>query len=60
MIEPPANLMQPCPALATVSGKTGRDVLLWGVQTAYQYRDCAARHQGLIDAIKKQPENGGA
>ncbi|ULJ60770.1 Rz1-like lysis system protein LysC [Wielerella bovis] len=52
---PPANLMQPCPDLPILTASTGSDVLLWSVQTVYLYRDCAARHQGLIDAIR-QPE----
>nr|WP_228147327.1 hypothetical protein [Acinetobacter nosocomialis] len=48
----PANLMQPCPNLNELSGSTGKDLMLWSVDTVAKYNDCKARHSGIIKALK--------
>lgn len=50
--EPPADLTQPCPALQPLTGMTGKDMTLWIITAANQYHDCAARHAGLVQAIR--------
>ena len=50
--EPPADLTQPCPALQSLAGMTGKDMTLWIIEAANQYHDCAARHAALVQATR--------
>ena len=47
-VEVPANLMQPCQQLQEVQGTTGKDFMLWGVDTVAKYNDCAAQNDAWI------------
>ena len=47
---PPADLAQPCPDLPELADGSSKTVALWIVDAAGQYRDCAARHSGLVHA----------
>ncbi|WP_456152475.1 Rz1-like lysis system protein LysC [Neisseria brasiliensis] len=51
--KPPADLVQPCPPLQKLTGKTGAEILPWAVQTVHQYNDCKARHKALVEAWPK-------
>ncbi len=48
----PANLLQPCPTLNKLEHGTGKDVLLWAVDTVAKYNECATRHAALADAAR--------
>ena len=48
------DLMQPCADLKLLTGNTGAHMTRWAIDTSYQYKDCQARHQGLIDAVGVQ------
>jgi hypothetical protein len=47
-----ANLLAKCEPLTEHEGKTGSMVLLTLTRWATEYNECAARHNGLVDAIK--------
>ena len=47
---PPADLAAPCPDLPALADGSSKTVALWIVDTAAQYRDCSARHAGLVRA----------
>ena len=47
----PANLMQPCPTLNLIDTGTGKDVLLWAVDTVAKYNECDARHAALVKTL---------
>ena len=47
----PADLIQQCPPLQTLSGTTGKEVLPWALQIVHQYNDCKQRHSALIQAV---------
>ena len=47
-VEVPANLMQPCPQLQELQGKTGKDWMLWGVDTVDKYNQCAMQNDAWI------------
>ncbi|WP_435369936.1 Rz1-like lysis system protein LysC [Acinetobacter baumannii] len=49
----PANLMQPCPNLNEIEGTTGKDLMIWSVDTVAKYNDCKARHSALVDAAQQ-------
>lgn len=46
------NLLQRCDELTRHEGTTGKMVLLTLTRWAAEYNECAARHNGLVDAIK--------
>ena len=48
----PANLLQPCPTLNQIETGTGKDVLLWSVDTVAKYNECDARHKALVKALE--------
>ncbi len=48
----PANLIQPCPTLNKLEHGTGKDVLLWAVDTVAKYNECSARNAALVKALK--------
>mgnify|MGYP007026540271 CR=1 FL=1 len=50
---PPASLRQPCPALSPPADGLRATMLRWSIQTARDYRECASRHQRLVDAIER-------
>ncbi|MGI3296221.1 Rz1-like lysis system protein LysC [Neisseria sp. SLRRB23] len=52
-IEPPADLVQPCPNLPKLSGNTGADVLPWSLAVVGMYKDCKARHRALADFTRR-------
>lgn len=43
--------MQPCTNLNELTGTTGKDLMLWAVDTVAKYNDCKARHGGIIKAL---------
>lgn len=47
----PANLIQPCPNLNELAGTTGKDWMIWSVDTVSKYNDCKARHGGVVKAL---------
>ena len=47
---PPADLAAPCPDLPALADGSAKTVALWIVDTAAMYRDCSARHAGLVRA----------
>ena len=47
---PPADLAAPCPDLPLISDGQAQTVALWIVDAVEQYRDCQARHDGLVRA----------
>ncbi|HHP8277981.1 TPA: hypothetical protein ACSIXJ_002833 [Acinetobacter baumannii] len=49
----PANLIQPCPNLNEIKGTTGKDLMIWSVDTVAKYNDCKARHAALVDASQQ-------
>ena len=54
-VEVPANLMQQCAELQEVQGTTGKDFMLWGLDTIAKYNDCAAKNDtwiGIGKALK--------
>ncbi|EMK0759322.1 hypothetical protein [Acinetobacter baumannii] len=48
----PANLIQPCPNLSEIKGTTGKDLMIWSVDTVAKYNDCKARHGALVNALE--------
>ncbi|MBQ9600861.1 MAG: hypothetical protein IJR46_02505 [Neisseriaceae bacterium] len=48
----PPDLLQACSDLQTLNNTDGASVLKWAIDTVYTYKDCQAKHQGLIDAVK--------
>ncbi len=44
--------MQACPNLNELTGTTGKDWMLWSVDTVAKYNDCKARHGGVIKALR--------
>ncbi|WP_428979925.1 Rz1-like lysis system protein LysC [Acinetobacter higginsii] len=48
----PANLIQPCLTLNQIEAGTGKDVLLWVVDTVAKYNECAAKVDALIEIGK--------
>ena len=47
-VEIPANLMQPCPQLNEIQGNTGKDWMIWGVDTVAKYNECALQNDAWI------------
>nr|WP_254799136.1 hypothetical protein [Acinetobacter nosocomialis] len=47
----PANLMQSCPNLNEIEGTTGKDIMIWSVDTVAKYNDCKLRHNAVIKAL---------
>jgi len=43
--------VQPCPNLNELTGTTGKDWMLWSVDTVAKYNDCKARHSGIVKAL---------
>lgn len=48
----PANLLQPCPALNQIERGTGKEVMLWAVDTVAKYNECDAKHAALVKALE--------
>jgi hypothetical protein len=48
----PANLTALCPDLTPLEGKTGAHLERKLAEIGPMYRDCAARHAELVDAMK--------
>jgi len=48
----PANLLQPCPNLSQLEQGTGKEVLLWAVETVAKYNECEAKHTALVKALE--------
>ncbi|MCH7381193.1 Rz1-like lysis system protein LysC [Acinetobacter higginsii] len=48
----PANLIQPCLTLNQIESGTGKDVLLWAVDTVAKYNECDAKHAALVKALE--------
>ena len=48
----PANLLQPCPTLNQIERGTGKEVLLWAVDTVAKYNECDAKHNALVKALE--------
>lgn len=46
-----ANLLTKCTELTKHEGTKGADVLLTLTTWASEYNECAARHNGLVDAV---------
>lgn len=44
--------MQECDDLSELQGNTGKDIMLWSVETVTKYNYCKLRHSGLIKALK--------
>lgn len=53
VIDPPADLVQPCGKLPELSGTTGKLVLPWVTSVVDKYNDCAKRHDALVKAWPK-------
>ncbi len=55
LIKPPviltSDLKQPCQELPELTGSTGQDVLLWGIEVSGMYHDCKAKHAATVEAI---------
>ena len=49
---PDASLLEPCPPLNPLSKGDGESVYRWALATVDEYRDCAARHQRLGEAVR--------
>jgi len=47
----PANLLQPCPTLNKIEDGTGKEVLLWAVDTVAKYNECDAKHAALVKSL---------
>lgn len=47
----PANLLQPCPTLNQIERGTGKEVLLWAVDTVAKYNECDSKHAALVKAL---------
>lgn len=50
------NLLTKCEPLSEHEGTTGAMVLTTMLRWASEYNDCAARHNGLVDAVGKKQE----
>ncbi|WP_444978678.1 Rz1-like lysis system protein LysC [Acinetobacter seifertii] len=48
----PANLIQPCSNLNEIEGTTGKDLMIWSVDTVAKYNDCKARHGAIVKALE--------
>ncbi|WP_431010631.1 Rz1-like lysis system protein LysC [Acinetobacter baumannii] len=48
----PANLIQPCSNLNEIEGTTGKDLMIWSVDTVAKYNDCKARHIAIVKALE--------
>lgn len=48
----PANILEPCPDLQQLEDGMGRTLLLWSVDTLAKYKDCKARHDAIVKALK--------
>ena len=48
----PANLLQPCPTLNQIERGTGKEVLLWAVDTVAKYNECDSKHDALVKALE--------
>ncbi|HHP8278237.1 TPA: hypothetical protein ACSIU2_003172 [Acinetobacter baumannii] len=48
----PANLIQPCPNLNEIEGTTGKNLMIWSVDTVAKYNDCKARHGAIVKALE--------
>lgn len=48
----PANLLQPCSNLNELEQGTGKDVLLWAVDTVAKYNECDSKHAALVKALE--------
>lgn len=48
----PANLIQPCSNLNELAGTTGKDLMIWSVDTVAKYNDCKARHIAIVKALE--------
>lgn len=56
-VEPPlqANLLQRCPEFLTEhTGTDGKAVFRTMTNWPLEYNECAARHNGLVDAVQKK------
>ncbi|WP_162901052.1 hypothetical protein [Acinetobacter nosocomialis] len=49
----PANLVQPCSNLNEIEGTTGKDLMIWSVDTVAKYNACKAKHAALVDASQQ-------
>ena len=47
---PPADLAAPCPDLPLIEQGDAQTVALWIVDTVGAYKDCQAKHAGLLRA----------
>ena len=56
---PPADLSAPCPDLPPIADGQAVTVAAWIVDTAGAYRDCQARHTGLLRAWPGMTFNAG-
>ena len=45
-------LIQPCPNLNEIEGTTGKDLMIWSVDTVAKYNDCKARHGAIVKALE--------
>ncbi|TVT78629.1 Rz1-like lysis system protein LysC [Acinetobacter colistiniresistens] len=48
----PANLLEPCPQFSYLEGGTGKDALLWAVDTVAKGNECAAKVDAWIEIEK--------
>ncbi len=48
----PANLVQECPPLTPLEGKTGAHVLRKLIEVGQQYNECRAIHGALVKAVQ--------
>ncbi|WP_032879201.1 Rz1-like lysis system protein LysC [Acinetobacter colistiniresistens] len=48
----PANLLEPCQKFSYLEGGTGKDAMLWAVDTVAKGNECAARHAALVEAAR--------
>lgn len=55
---PPADLAAPCPELPQISAGDSRTVGLWILDAVESYKDCQAKHQGLVRAWPGQTFGG--
>ncbi|WP_436967354.1 hypothetical protein [Achromobacter insolitus] len=49
----PVNLSAPCPAVPHVDSASWDDLAQAHAALAFQYAECAARHQAVVDAWNK-------
>jgi len=48
----PTNLLQPCQTLNQIERGTGKEVLLWAVDTVAKYNECDSKHAALVEALE--------